>query len=172
MSLTTKFDQFIIEGLCSVQDSRMIDLIEIESCLFRDARQSFSKKYISEVEKEGLEKIQAYILDNYLKSHFYNVQPHSFGLWKGIDQNSHNWHNDYLKHKKFNITCLYYLDDMDNNTGGSLQVRSLNSFSEIYPKEEMLVILNQSKTFEHRVVATSHIRRLLSFDFFAPELEN
>jgi len=61
---------------------------------------------------------------------------------------------------------------MDNNTGGSLQVRSLNSFSEIYPKEEMLVILNQSKTFEHRVVATSHIRRLLSFDFFAPELEN
>ena len=84
MSLTTKFDQFIIEGLCSVQDSRMIDLIEIESCLFRDARQSFSKKYISEVEKEGLEKIQAYILDNYLKSHFIMFSPIPLAFGKGL----------------------------------------------------------------------------------------
>ncbi len=171
MNFIENFNQFIIEGLYCAQDSSISQLIDLKSCVFTNARESFSQKNISALERSGLEKVQDYLLDNYLKLHFKDIKPHSFGLWKGIDQNSHNWHNDYLKSKKFNLTCLFYLDDMDKDSGGSLQVRSLDTFCEVYPKPEMLVLLNQSKNFEHRVVATSQERRLLSFDFFAPELE-
>lgn len=72
--------------------------------------------------------------------------------WRGIDQQTDTWHTDHIEGS--NTAFLMYLTDMDESTGGGIEIKRENSPNRvtIYPKKYDIVVLNQTDEFRHRVI--------------------
>lgn len=74
------------------------------------------------------------------------------------------WHND----SKFgmNITFLYYIDEMTEETGGAISIRNDNEEEKIYPKSGTLVMMSQKSNILHCVEPCSIQRHMFNIDYF------
>lgn len=79
------------------------------------------------------------------------------------DDNICVWHND--SKFGFNLTFLYYLDNMTPETGGAISIRNGLYEDKIYPKKGMLLMLSQKPGVEHKVEFTELTRRVYGMDF-------
>jgi hypothetical protein len=73
--------------------------------------------------------------------------------WRGIDNKTDVWHTDHIEGS--NLAFLMYLTDMDESTGGGIQIKRANSsnYATIYPKKYDIVVLNQNgDQFRHKVI--------------------
>jgi hypothetical protein len=75
------------------------------------------------------------------------------------------WHND--SRWGMNVTVLYYLDEQQPATGGSISLRNnvLEIEETIYPKEFQLIIMSQKSDVEHRAEYSSIRRHMFNVDF-------
>lgn len=72
--------------------------------------------------------------------------------WQGIDQCTDVWHTDHIEGS--NTAFLLYLTDMNESTGGGIQIKRTTSKKHvtIYPKKYDIVVLNQTDEFRHKVI--------------------
>ena len=91
-------------------------------------------------------EIHKYILSDY-KLTYGDVD-----AWRGIDAQTDVWHTDHIE--GCNTAFLLYLTDMDESTGGGIQIKRALSKEHvtIYPKKYDIVVLNQTDEFRHRVI--------------------
>jgi hypothetical protein len=80
-----------------------------------------------------------------------------------LDDNICVWHND--SSFGFNLTFLYYLDDMSPEIGGAISIRNGMFEDTIYPKKGMLLMLSQKPNVQHKVEYTEAQRRVYGLDF-------
>jgi hypothetical protein len=93
------------------------------------------------------------------------------GMWEGVDNGSHVWHNDAKNGKEFNTNFLIYMDE--NEIGlNSIGVRNKNDEHVIFPMKYDFMWLNQSSAFEHKASHNGGRRRVLSFEYKVYGLNN
>lgn len=96
-------------------------------------------------------------------------------FWSHILPETYLWHRDGSKTDGWPIlaTINCYFDDANETTGGLLQFHPAQDtpipedsplISSLYPKRHMVVILNQTEQFFHRITPTnSKCRRIIAY---------
>ena len=84
-------------------------------------------------------------------------------LWKGVNLDATNWHNDYREGP--NCFFLLYYSNMDENTNGAVYFRNKLEEWKLYPQKGMLVAVNCLNNFEHKAEIPNSKRVVASFYF-------
>lgn len=147
-----------------------IDFSYFKELEFKDCNISIEEQFVDEKHLNELQTLQSLLGKKYIEKVFTNYQLRSYGMWDGVDEGSSRWHNDFLDGDSFNSNILVYLDDNNEKNGNSIEVRGPQFSHKLYPKNGQLLWLNQKKIFQHRATHTSGRRRILSFEYFIPEL--
>jgi len=155
---------YILDENCKINFSKFKSM-NFKNC--NEVNEDFwlDKNYLQE-----LKKIQSILSVEYISKIFNKFEMKECGMWEGVDEGSSKWHNDYLDGDKFNSNILVYLDDNTEKNGNSIEVRGPNFSHILYPKENQLIWLNQKKIFQHKATHKTGRRRVLSFEYFIPEL--
>lgn len=147
-----------------------VDFSIFKKMNFKNCNEVEENFWLDENYLEELKKLQVFFSEKYVSKIFSTFELKDCGMWEGVDEGSSKWHNDYLDGDKFNSNMLVYLDDNTPENGNSIEVRGPNFSHILYPKENELIWLNQKKIFEHKATHKSGRRRVLSFEYFIPEL--
>ncbi len=86
----------------------------------------------------------------------------------GMDDATLSWHND--SQEGYNLSILLYFDTMDNDIGGELSFRNINSkeiTGSFYPKKYDIAFMNHGTQFEHLVQSLKLplARRVATFNY-------
>lgn len=168
MDLKNQKDNFLFLGYY-FDKSPNIDFSFFEDKDFKDCTLK-EQQFLEENILVELKKYQEILSDRYVKSLFSDFEYKDCGMWKGVDKGSSKWHNDFLDGDNFNSNILVYLDDNTEENGNFIEVRGPGFSHKLYPKKNQLIWLNQKRIFEHKATYNSGQRRLLSFEYFIPQL--
>lgn len=169
MSELPGIENFFLHGYY-LDENLGMDFSDYKSMNFKDCNDKDEDSWLDKRYLSDLKKIQEFFADRYISSIFTNYELKDCGMWEGVDDGSSKWHNDYLDGDTFNSNILVYLDDNTIENGNSIEVRGPGFTHKLYPKANQLIWLNQKRIFEHRATHSSGRRRILSFEYFIPEL--
>ena len=113
-----------------------------------------------------VDDISVAIQKKYLSPIWSSIKLIEFGMTDGIKEDDYitRWHND--SKWGMNLTCLYYIDTMTPETGGSISIRNGIAEETIYPSAGTLIIMSQEKHVQHKVEYTEARRRVINADFY------
>jgi hypothetical protein len=125
----------------------------------------FVKLYESNLEDK--DNITDYLGEKYLSQLFPHWQLKEFGKSERVEESDRitRWHND-SQYVGCNVTFLYYMDDMDETTGGSISIRNGIFEEKIYPSKGTLILMSQQRNVEHKVEECNTTRRMFNIDYF------
>lgn len=144
-----------------------------------DATSIITQELLSDVEISTCSDIKA-IPDNIynriiiLEEQVYNqlccnfncvIRVGTLELIKGIDYLSTDWHTD--NNEGFNCNVIIYMDKMPNNEGILHIKNDIEEFA-IVPNVGMIVAINHTKNFKHKVTPSEILRRRIEFKYQLP----
>lgn len=117
----------------------------------------------------GLERELGQLLQDvfpgiYIKYHF---------LGYGVNADINPWHNDHCSAFAGHMaTVNCFFDAADADGGGSFQIKHIgrDRVTTISPKQFDVVIFNQGPNWQHRVIPTNSVRRMISFAALIPNV--
>lgn len=154
-----------VHGQFDIDVINMFDTDEFINCNSDEA----DYKSINDESRAKLNMLHQHIAKTYIEKLFENYKIGKNSMWSGVDSGSEVWHNDFIDSDRFTSNFLIYLDDNASH-GNSIEVKNVFEEFKIIPKQNEFVWINQNKKFAHRATHKSGPRRLLSFEFFIPEL--
>lgn len=116
----------------------------------------------------ALDEIGNNIFNKYMSNAFtYNNLIYT-SLWKGVDDDAKEWHNDHCEGS--DVAFLMYFHDLNEETGGGLQITNIESehIETVWPKKYDIVMFEQGLKWKHRVVPLTKIpsdRTVINFGF-------
>jgi hypothetical protein len=168
MDLKNQKDNFLFLGYyydeCPNIDFSFFEDKEFKDCTLKEPQ------FLNYEIKQRLKQYQKKLSEIYISEFFDNFEYRDCGMWKGVDEGSSKWHNDYLDGDNFNSNILVYLDDNNEKNGNSIEVRGPGFSHKIYPQKNQLIWLNQKRIFQHKATHSGGERRLLSFEYFIPDI--
>jgi hypothetical protein len=148
-----------------------LDIIKLHEFKLLNVEERSRDNTINDVHPELARRLTAFA--NYLK--FEYITPewtdavyNKFIVWEGVDKDNQGWHTDMFE--QYDVFFLYYFDDMDESTGGSInfkwgQLQGEEQTAKYYPKAGDLFMVNNMRGFWHKAESCSVKRRVASFDF-------
>jgi len=162
-------EDFFTKGFVhSKFDIDVVDMFKNDHFIDCNSKEA-DDQVISKEAQLKLDEIHLHVGKNIIEKVFSNFTYRRNGMWCGVDTGSAEWHNDFIDGDPFTSNLLIYLEDGEPY-GNFIEVK--NAFEEyvVVPKPNEYVWLNQNKKFMHRATHKSGPRRLLSFEFFIPDL--
>ncbi len=112
------------------------------------------------------DSVVGYIENNLLPQFFPHWEQIEFGEMFEVQESDRivEWHND----SKFgmNVTILYYMCDLSEETGGSISIRNGMHETKIYPKNGTMILMSQKPHVEHKAEYCSVPRHMFNIDYF------
>jgi hypothetical protein len=163
------FSNFSIFGVGYLDNIYFEDLEHLENLNFPcpNARNAdhLNLDHYSKSIQNCLANINQQIEQSILAHFFGDIKSNGYFFWDGSDQASQNWHNDFKTKTHHNCNFLLYLNDLNREDGGQLEVRGPLETKTIFPRKYRLVWLNQLHQFQHRVHNTPKTRRVIEFKY-------
>lgn len=163
---------FFLNGIGCVNDPSLFTRVEeiLDNVVFKTDGIS---EYCLMAEKtkelnDALEETGEDIFKKYMSSVFsYNDLIYT-SLWKGLDDDAKEWHNDYREGS--DLAFLMYFHDLNEETGGGLQITNTktNNIETVWPKKYDIVMFEQRLNWKHRVIPLTKIpsdRTVMNFGF-------
>ena len=159
-------ENFLINGYSFIDGLNIFDFFDIE--ILNNAN-------ISNVEKNGMnnippfiikqisileKKIKLILLESFKRVELVNKNPI---IHCGIEKSTTYWHNDRCENFDCNVLC--YIDDIDYKFGGTFHIKSNHNECFVVPRSGLILVINQSEKFLHRVEYTNQIRRKIEFKY-------
>ncbi len=167
-------EKFLTKGFILLNDKDSFKFIDINDIQWTDAGHVGLQVVIKEdkIQNELL-KTQKYLGEKYVKQIDANYKlANKIDLVNGMDEATLVWHNDLIEGP--NLCILAYFDTMDKDTGGAIKFRNTETkelMISCYPHQYNLLIMNQSKRFEHIVepLLLKLPRKVASFNYYIDE---
>jgi hypothetical protein len=158
------------KGFCHFFEKDGINLIDLNNFTLLNVEERNRDNGQKDLPKELNHRLS--IFSNYLKTKYIDiVWPNNkflkFTVWDGVDKDNQGWHTDMFE--DYDVFFLYYYDDSEEKTGGSIQFKWKEKGEfKIYshqPKSGDLFLVSNARGFWHRAESTTIQRRVMSFDF-------
>jgi len=167
-------DNFLTQGYVIENDKDVFKFINLDNIKWIEDKNlglQICKK--EKLIKNQLLDTQKYLGEKYVKLIDKNYKlSKKIDLVNGIDRDTMFWHNDLIEGP--NLCILLYFDTMNNNIGGDISFREAltkNKLVKHYPTQYDILIMNQSKKYQHIVspLKVNLPRRVASFNYFVDE---
>ena len=167
-------DNFLTRGYVLTNDKDAFEFIDLNEIKWTDAGHVGLQVVIKDetIQKQLLDT-QKYLGEKYVKQIDINYKlSDKIDLVNGMDKATLVWHNDLIEGP--NLCILIYFDTMNSNIGGAISFRETlteNNLVNHYPVQYDILIMNQSKKFQHIVtpLKLNLPRRVASFNYFIDE---
>jgi hypothetical protein len=164
--------EFFLDGIGCVNDSSLFTKVEeiLDDVIFKTDGVS---KYCLMAEKTKelsavLQETGNSIFNKYMSPVFnYNNLVYT-SLWKGVEDSTTVWHNDYRE--KCDLAFIMFFHNLSKETGGGLQITNTetNNIKTVWPKKYDIVMFEQHLHWNHRVIPLVKIpsdRTVMNFGF-------
>lgn len=120
---------------------------------------------------ETQENITEYLEQKYLAQLFPKWKLIEFGKSDRVEESDRItvWHND-SSYVGCNVTFLYYMNNLNESTGGSISIRNGLNESKIYPSAGTLILMSQQDNVQHKVEPCSVERKMFNIDYYVDGL--
>ena len=156
----------LTKGYYELYEPEGYDLIEPDKFRLLNVEERARDNGIKDVPKELSDRITSfamYLKTKYIDPNWDEAVYNKFIMWEGVDNDNKGWHTDMFE--GYDLFFLYYLDDQNQETGGSIQFKWDGGEAEVYPKRGTLMLVNNCRGFWHRATSTKTKRRVVSIDF-------
>jgi hypothetical protein len=159
--MLNQIDNFLTKGYAHFNVGAILDLskFKITNVEINDNLEN----NFSDEERLMITEFVDFVSKYYVAKTYNSYEVLYFAVWDGVDLGSAEWHNDKVEGFDFNV--LYYYDNTDEETGGSIQFQYPDGEHVIYPKTGDLVFINQSGLFKHKASRSTHQRRVASIEY-------
>jgi hypothetical protein len=120
---------------------------------------------------ETKENITEYLEQKYLTQLFFKWKLIEFEKSSRVEESDRItvWHND-SSYVGCNVTFLYYINDLNESTGGSISIRNGLNESKIYPSAGTLILMSQQDNVQHKVEPCNVERKMFNIDYYVEGL--
>lgn len=118
---------------------------------------------------DALEDTGDWLFEKYLSQIFQKNNLVYTHLWKGADDDTQIWHNDYREGA--DLSFLLYFNNLNEETGGGFEIKEEDSddiVGPIYPNKYDVLLFNQQKNWVHQVTPLKKLpveRLVMNFGF-------
>jgi hypothetical protein len=159
-------NDFFSNGIGCVNDPEIFKFVEpiVEKQIYKskeDSNHCLRAEFNDEL-VYALDETSNFLFETYLSVIYEQIKIMYYSLWKGLDEHSMEWHNDYCEGTDLSFLC--YFNTLTEETGGSLQFRNQENSNDVitfFPKKYDVIICNQNLLWQHRVtpLKTSPLNR-------------
>jgi hypothetical protein len=130
--------EFEIKGYYQLREPELLDLIDLDK--FKLLNTDNGEKDVDPELNSRLDMAAQFIAQKYVLPHWPNAEYTYYNVWNGVDMDNQGWHTDFME--GYDLFFLYYFDDTQESTGGSISFRYGKTEDEYYPKAgDLLTIL-------------------------------
>ena len=162
--------EFELKGYYQLREPELLNLIELDKFKLLNTEERQRDNGEKDVDSElnsRLDMAAQFIAQKYVLPHWPNAEYTYYNVWNGVDMDNQGWHTDFME--GYDLFFLYYFDDTQESTGGSISFRYGKTEDEYYPKAGDLFLVSNKRGFWHKAGATEITRRVASFNFISHE---
>lgn len=158
-------------GFVQLHEPAGLDIIQIDRYTLLNTEERSRDNTINDVPSDLATRLTTfghYLKSQYIDPEWPEAKYNKFIVWEGVDKDNQGWHTDMFEN--YDIFFLYYLDDMNEDTGGSISFKwglldGQENTAKFYPKAGDLFMVNNMRGFWHKAESCPIKRRVASFDF-------
>lgn len=163
-------EEFQKKGYYKLQEVEGIDFINLDQFKLinvEERQRDNGKNDVDPALDTRVSTFARYLEEKYILSNWPKSQYLYYNIWDGVDKDNQGWHTDFME--GYDIFMLYYFDDCNPETGGSISFRYGKEVDEFYPKSGDLFLVSNKRGFWHKAGSTNIQRRVASFNFITNE---
>lgn len=161
---------FELKGYYQLKESELLDLIELDKFKLLNTEERQRDNGEKDVDTELNNRITTaahYLLQKYILPEWPNAEYMYYNVWDGVDKDNQGWHTDFME--GYDLFFLYYFDDTQEHSGGSISFKYGTNEETYYPQAGDLFLVSNKRGFWHKAGATTKQRRVASFNFITNE---
>lgn len=162
--------EFEQKGYYQFQEQELLELIQLDQFKLLNTEERQRDNGERDVDPElnlRLETAAQFIAHKYVLPHWPNAEYTYYNVWDGVDKDNQGWHTDFME--GYDLFFLYYFDNTEKDTGGSISFKYGDSIDEYYPQAGDLFLVSNKRGFWHKAGSTELTRRVASFNFISHE---
>lgn len=167
MSGSSIVEQINTKGYVKFSEPGGLDLIGLDNFELLNREDRLRDNGEKDLHPELVSRLNLFsqhLSHTYIKPNWNDSEFMYWIVWEGVDNDNTGWHTDFME--QYDLFFLYYFDDTDPSTGGSISFKwDGDQVEQHYPKAGDLILINNHKGFWHKAEHTPLQRRVASFNF-------
>lgn len=161
------YEDFLETGFKKFHEPYGLDFIKIDNYRLMNVEERSRDNGEKDLPQDLVQKLNTFahfLCTKYILPKWEDAKYNKFIVWDGVDRDNQGWHTDMFE--GYDVFMLYYFDDTDPSTGGSVSFKwNKDKQAQFYPKAGDLFLVSNTRGFWHKAESTTIRRRVASFDF-------